>query len=244
MTGILIASPEPMLGALERCGAAFAHDHEITGATSLSLSAIQQAPVPLRAVFVVNPPASWSLGRIDREVRSRTPDATVAAAFVREPDRVPNLEAVVTRWVASTPNAFVEDVLGWSRFHVTQQFDSDSTAPSAARRFVRGTLAEWGRDELVDAAMLVTSELVTNAVLHTRRGPIAVTIACGERNDDELQMAVGDTAVDRLPIWRRPTTSSRSGRGLRIVDAMAARWGITVTPEKKRIWCDLAAGAL
>ncbi len=243
MTGIVLASPEPILGALERCGAAFAHGHEITASTSLSRSSIQQAPVPLRAVFVVNPPPSWSLGRIDREVRSRTADATVAAAFVREPAEVSNVDAVVTRWVASTPHAFVENVLGWSRFHHAEQFVGDPTTPGAARRFVRAVLGDWGRDEFLDAAMLVTSELTTNAVLHARRGPIEVSIACGERNDNEVQIVVSDSAVDRLPIWRRPTTTSRSGRGLRIVDAMAGRWGITVTPEDKRIWCDLTAAA-
>ena len=239
MTGIVLASPEPMLAALARCGDAFPHSHEITSSTSLSRSSIQHAAVPLRAVFVVNPPASWSLGRIDREVRSRTADATVAAAFVRDPAQVTNIDAVVTRWVASTPNAFVEDILGWSRFHLAQQFYPDSTAPGAARRFVRHALGEWGRDEFVEAATLVTSELTTNAVLHARRGPVEVTIACAERNDDELQIVVSDIAVDRLPIWRRPTTTSPGGRGLRIVDATAVRWGITVTPQQKRIWCDL-----
>ncbi len=243
MTGIVLASPEPMLAALARCGAAFSHRHEVTSFTSLSRSSIQHAAVPLRAVFVVNPPVSWSLGRIDREVRSRTADATVAAAFVRDPAAVVNLDAVVTRWVASTPNAFVDDDMGWSRFHVTQQFAPDSMTPGAARRFVRQVLDEWDRPELVESASLVTSELTTNAVLHARRGQVEVTIACGERNDDELQIAVADNAADRLPIWRRPTATSRSGRGLRIVDATAVRWGVTITPQRKRIWCDLAAQA-
>jgi anti-sigma regulatory factor (Ser/Thr protein kinase) len=174
-------------------------------------------------------------------VRARTADATVAAAFVRDPTALTNIDAVVTRWVASTPHAFVEDLLGWSRFHFVERFDVDTSTPGAARRFVRQALEAWGRSELIDAATLVTSELATNAVLHARRGPIEVTIACGERNDDELQIVVADNAVDRLPIWRRPTTTSRSGRGLRIIDATAVRWGITVTPDQKRIWCDLAA---
>jgi anti-sigma regulatory factor (Ser/Thr protein kinase) len=241
VTGIVLASAEPLLGALARCGAAFGQRHQVTAATSLSRSSIQQAALPLRALFVVNPPPSWSLRRIDREVRAHTADATVAAAYMRAPAVASQLDAVVTRWVASTPNAFVDDVLGWSRFHDTERFEPESTTPSAARRFVRRVLEAWDRSELIDAAALVTSELTTNAVLHARRGPIEVTVACGERNDDEVQIVVADSSVERLPIWRRPTTASRSGRGLRIVDATAARWGITVTPQQKRVWCDLAA---
>jgi anti-sigma regulatory factor (Ser/Thr protein kinase) len=241
MTGIVLASAEPLLGALARCGAAFAHGHEVTAATSLSRSSIQQAALPLRALFVVNPSASWSLGRIDREVRARTADATVAAAFMRPPAVASQLDAVVTRWVASTPHAFVDDALGWSRFHHIERFDADTATPGAARRFVRRVLEQWGRSDLIEPAALVTSELTTNAVLHARRGPIEVTVACGERNDDEVQIVVADSTVDRLPIWRRPTAESRSGRGLRIVDATARRWGITVTPQHKRVWCDLSA---
>lgn len=126
------------------------------------------------------------------------------------------------------------------------------TAPAAARRFVRDTCWSWRLDEvddpddpmerrwvqdLVDRAVLAASELVTNAVVHTR-GPLRLRLALrGER----LHLAVGDQSPRLLRLAADPgDPEAEGGRGLAIVEQLAVAWGVHHPPEGgKIIWCVL-----
>jgi anti-sigma regulatory factor (Ser/Thr protein kinase) len=92
-----------------------------------------------------------------------------------------------------------------------------------ARRFVRDMLGA-GHPALDDAA-LCTSELVTNAVVHTRSGRggrVTVTVAAGAGG---VRISVTDDgAGGRLPYVRREPFAE-DGRGVLIVTALAAAWG-------------------
>src|SRR5438094_2270645 len=57
----------------------------------------------------------------------------------------------------------------------------DPSSAAEARRFVRSALAEWGASRLDDAATLLVTELVTNAVLHTRPAPAVTARMAGRR---------------------------------------------------------------
>ncbi len=109
-------------------------------------------------------------------------------------------------------------------------------AARTARRVVAGVCAdaETG-SECADAAVLMTSELVTNAVLHGT-GDVRLAVEAG---DDNLRVEVTDDER------RRPTLPSidddaEGGRGLFIVDALASAWGVQDVPGGKVVWFEIS----
>ena len=94
----------------------------------------------------------------------------------------------------------------------------------------------WVQD-LVDRAVLAASELVTNAVVHTK-GPLRLRLALrGER----LLLAVADQSPRLLRLAAGPgDPEAEGGRGLAVVEQLAVAWGVHHPPEGgKIIWCVL-----
>jgi anti-sigma regulatory factor (Ser/Thr protein kinase) len=118
---------------------------------------------------------------------------------------------------------------------VSQRFACAPQAPGVVRRFVSDTLRGWGLDELIDDSALVAAELATNAVAHAHSD---VTVFLSQRPHG-VRLVVGD-ANPTLPSIRAPAQLGRGGRGLRIVDAIADRWGYERTPDGKRVWADIS----
>lgn len=108
----------------------------------------------------------------------------------------------------------------------------------AARRFVEREAAPLGED-LVDAAGLVTSELVTNAVLHTP-GVVELQVGCVA---DGLLVAVEDRSVSR-PRIRRHSAQAGTGRGMQLAASYGESWGVEVLPQGKRVWVLLTAASV
>jgi anti-sigma regulatory factor (Ser/Thr protein kinase) len=109
-------------------------------------------------------------------------------------------------------------------------------APRLARRYVTSRTAAWPV-ELVDLTVLLTSELVTNAVVHGR-APIQLLLV---EDGDRLRIEVTD-AESRLPDGPgKPTDQDESGRGLLILDRLADRWGShpRPTPPGKVVWFEV-----
>jgi anti-sigma regulatory factor (Ser/Thr protein kinase) len=117
----------------------------------------------------------------------------------------------------------------------TRGFPPDERSVAGARRFVRRELETWGAVDLVDSAVLMTSELVTNAVMHAG-GPISVSATY---LDATLHVEVHDTDQNRVPDLPSPSAADKTGRGLHIVGLLADRWAITSTPDGKTIWFEL-----
>ncbi|MGP4112351.1 ATP-binding protein [Streptomyces sp. 4N509B] len=109
-----------------------------------------------------------------------------------------------------------------------------------ARAVLRHALSDWDLDDLADAAMLVASELVTNAVQHTTGASITVTVI--RRDQDTVRVAVDDSSLTR-PVPRKPTAADTCWRGLLLVEALAVRWGTDRTAVGKRVWAELNRGA-
>ena len=117
-------------------------------------------------------------------------------------------------------------------------------APRAARAFVAETLTAWHvQADGVEAAQLVVSELVTNAVLHAPESP---TISVDLRlTDDVVRVLVTDAGVHE-PERRADAdpATAETGRGVWLVDAFTQRWGTeTHGQDGKTVWCELRAGA-
>ena len=112
----------------------------------------------------------------------------------------------------------------------------ETTSVGAARRFVEATLASSGRPELADAATLLTSELVTNAVLHagTEVG-VVVRVEGGG-----LRVEVHD-ASPVLPVVKTHSALAATGRGLHLVEKLADAWGVG-EEDGKYVWFRLGAG--
>jgi len=103
------------------------------------------------------------------------------------------------------------------------------------RGFVAEELRRLGRAGLVDDAVLVTSELASNAMLHA--GGIA-KVGVSE-HDDAIRIEVHDrTRVP--PVMGSQSTEAMTGRGLRLVAAISREWGAEPTPEGKVVWAELS----
>ncbi|MFG2633932.1 SpoIIE family protein phosphatase [Streptomyces sp. NPDC048362] len=108
-----------------------------------------------------------------------------------------------------------------------------------ARRFTRRTLRTWGvHPDILDAALLVVSELVTNALVHTG-GQVRLDLSLvGHR----LRLAVADSSP-RSPV--KPTGlgwEATGGRGILLVEAVSEAWGTIPVSGGKQVWADLVPG--
>ncbi|MGW1138787.1 SpoIIE family protein phosphatase [Streptomyces zhihengii] len=103
-----------------------------------------------------------------------------------------------------------------------------------ARRFTARTLRSWGVREEADAALLVVSELVTNAIAHTR-GEVRLNLTL---SSDRLRVAVTD-ASPRSPVKPQVEWDATGGRGLLIVEATTAAWGAVPLSGGKQVWAEI-----
>lgn len=118
--------------------------------------------------------------------------------------------------------------------HASTTLPPDRSSPRAAREFVWATIEDFGDEETRHSVALLTSELVTNAVLHAGT-EFDVTVV---RDDRHVRVGVKD-GDRRLP---QPATTSHdasTGRGLRLVDAMASAWGVEDRPDGKFVWFEV-----
>ncbi len=107
----------------------------------------------------------------------------------------------------------------------------------AARRFVRDVLmSRQVADPVVDAVELLTSELVTNAIVHGRSGPLLAV----DVKEYAVWVAVGDVNPE-VPVRRLGQVDDLSGRGVVIVDELASAWGVERERNgSKRVWFEVA----
>jgi serine/threonine-protein kinase RsbW len=113
------------------------------------------------------------------------------------------------------------------------------SAAGLARQVTRSMVAAWRLRYLADTAVLLVSELVTNAVEHA--GPdAAATVLRLEYSGSWLRIEVHDTSPHD-PQPRTPDWLDESGFGLMLVDALAAKWGVQQTTQGKAVWAELDA---
>ncbi|MFE7235405.1 ATP-binding protein [Streptomyces sp. NPDC002405] len=116
---------------------------------------------------------------------------------------------------------------------------ADLKAVPEARRALRALLRHWGRPGTSEVAELLTSELVTNALVHTDDDAI-LTATVSPRG---LRVEVRDF-VARRPRPRTPGTGDGTGgRGLVLVQSLADTWGVCMHGVGKSVWFELGADA-
>ena len=110
--------------------------------------------------------------------------------------------------------------------------DPDTRSAAVARRVVEGALAKADLTHLLDEALLLVTELVTNAVVH------AGTLVDLEVETDEtgVRIEVADGGPGRVSVQGAPEETREGGRGLFLLDALATAWGTSSSPGRKAVW--------
>jgi anti-sigma regulatory factor (Ser/Thr protein kinase) len=140
-----------------------------------------------------------------------------------------------------------------SRFRLTPGL----VAAAEAREHVRDVIRAWQVPVDTDVAVLLASELVTNAITHgqpvngsrelaggepagaglVNSEPIMLSIRCSR---GELRVEVHDRSCDMpAPTPQDAPAESETGRGLMLVAALAAKWGSYRTPAGKAVYFTL-----
>lgn len=110
----------------------------------------------------------------------------------------------------------------------------------AMRASVRRMLREHAIPEnAVDDAVLVVSELLTNAAVHGSGGAESETTLKLVVDESRLRIEVRDRSP-LGPVGRKASEDAENGRGLAVVDALVDRWGWGPIPGGKVVWCEIA----
>jgi anti-sigma regulatory factor (Ser/Thr protein kinase) len=92
-------------------------------------------------------------------------------------------------------------------------------------------------------AVLVVSELFSNAILHARPLPGSHLLLAWALDEDGIEVAVSDGGATTRPMAAQPTVSSLGGRGLGIVEYLARSWGVRNDAAGLTVWAVVAAQA-
>ena len=122
--------------------------------------------------------------------------------------------------------------LQWRRARLT----TGPAAAAEARRQVRAAICAWDIPVDPDVAILLTSELVTNAIRHEVTGIVMLAITCSR---GQLRVDVHDTSR-ALPMLIDAAADTETGRGLMLVATLSAEWGFYRTPAGKAVYFTLA----
>lgn len=110
----------------------------------------------------------------------------------------------------------------------------DPRAARAAREFIARHVSEPELTDVRDTAVLLVSEVVTNALRHTD-GSVELALW---RFPDRVRVEVSDE-ISRSPVTSRGALLDESGRGVPLMDALSDRWGISPHGDGKVVWFEL-----
>ncbi|MET8309974.1 SpoIIE family protein phosphatase [Micromonospora sp. NPDC005173] len=113
---------------------------------------------------------------------------------------------------------------------------AEPTAPSRVRHWMTGQLAEWQVPEsVIGAAVLCTSELTTNALLHAGTAArVAVDLS-----PERLLVSVADSGTRGTVTRTRTDTLSSRGRGLGLIEELSDAWGTDPTVRGSTVWFEI-----
>ncbi|MEU1473974.1 PAS domain S-box protein [Streptomyces sp. NPDC005760] len=202
--------------------------------------------VPHQETRLTVPPASVLALYTDGLVETPTSDIeeqidTLAIALEKATADTPCLETAADSVLAALlpgPQDYADDVtLLLARIPPTPVTAVSALLPAQpvsvgdGRRFLRRTLQDWDCETLTDTACLLASELLSNSVRHAC-DPLRLRL---RRTRDELHIEVSDGSPV-LPHARTAGLDEESGRGLTLLNQLAAAWGTLPTQEGKAVW--------
>jgi two-component sensor histidine kinase len=119
---------------------------------------------------------------------------------------------------------------------LTTRLAAETLSARRARHFVVDAVHRLGMEAVADAAALLTTELVTNAVLHGQ-GEVAVRVS---NQADAVRIEVDDDSA-AAPELRSFGTHAATGRGMLLVEALSRAWGCDPNGAGKTVWFELVA---
>ncbi|MDX2629018.1 ATP-binding protein [Streptomyces scabiei] len=120
------------------------------------------------------------------------------------------------------------------------RFLAEPEEVAALRRVLRVHLALWGLGELIDAAQLCVSEIVSNVITHV--GPGTPTTLAVSMKGTRLRIEVHDPDTRALPVVVSAGVDSETGRGMDLVTLTADHWGVQLLTDRKVTWCEFSTG--
>jgi anti-sigma regulatory factor (Ser/Thr protein kinase) len=145
----------------------------------------------------------------------------------------PSLIVCCTAAEVAAALAHVDDRRRGHRHQI--ELDDSLRSPARARKLTAEMVAELHLEPLGDELALIVSELVTNAVRHAEP-PVRLEI---QADDDRITVAVADGSPGR-PVPRQAADDAEGGRGLPMIDLLAAETGVRPSPPGKTVWAALA----
>jgi anti-sigma regulatory factor (Ser/Thr protein kinase) len=106
------------------------------------------------------------------------------------------------------------------------------SAAGPARTLLKQALKEWNLDELYDSASVVLTEMISNAIRSDDVIEVEIFL-----DDDQrfVHLEVFDTSRE-VPEQQTPDEEAEGGRGLVLIEILAAKWGWILTPEGKIVY--------
>ncbi|MFJ9706995.1 ATP-binding protein [Streptomyces sp. NPDC101234] len=129
-------------------------------------------------------------------------------------------------------------ITGVSRKPWSLPFTAKPEEVAALRRITRLHLTLWGLHDVIDAAQICVSELVSNVINHVGVGTPG-TLAVSMRGT-RVRIEVHDPDARALPTLLAASVEAESGRGLAMVNALTDCWGVQLQADRKVTWCELA----
>ena len=111
----------------------------------------------------------------------------------------------------------------------------DPTSAREARAFIRMALSERVSPAILQDALLLASEMVSNVIRHAGT-PLTLSV---EIHRGYLRMTVTDGALPFEAKPGGPSEEGESGRGIAIIESLSRRWGLGATPIGKSIWAEI-----
>jgi anti-sigma regulatory factor (Ser/Thr protein kinase) len=128
-------------------------------------------------------------------------------------------------------------IIGGWRGPAWRVLDADPRRVSHTRRWIESAIRSHNGPVDADAAALIASELHTNALVHGPANGRVLVGYCLWR--EGARIAVADACGTATPRLVHGARLAMDGRGLHLVDSLAARWGTFSLPGAQVVWCDL-----
>jgi anti-sigma regulatory factor (Ser/Thr protein kinase) len=122
------------------------------------------------------------------------------------------------------------------------RFPASSTAPALARASV-GTVLEGLTDGQTEDVLLLLSELVTNAVRHTSSAALSDVIVRLDARPELVRVEVLNPGTSFDPPAPQTPSTTGTGLGLFLVDALAREWGVEREGQRTKVWFEIPAAA-
>ena len=224
---------------LVRIALRFHGGFEVVGETDAGLQAVELATRLRPDIVLLDLGLPDLAGRdVLTRVRDVTPDAKVVVFTGRDEDRAYYEEHAAGYVIKSADLdylvALLDDLGRTADRNDSARFEADVGSVPQARAFVRRWLQESGAEHAFDEASLIVTELATNAVLHAD-SPYEVRLSRAG-GVIRIEVADGDAGT---PEPQPFSDVAESGRGIVIVSAISASWGIDAQPSGKVTWAEL-----